>query len=68
MTGSNWFGYGPQSRDIRAFEVIFTSHYLVKAEKRRRRSKLKLLSPLFCKRKREGKYFESFYLTESLSR
>ena len=43
MTGSNWFGYGPQSRDIRAFEVIFTSHYLVKAEKRRRRSKLKLV-------------------------
>ena len=53
MTGSNWFGYGPQSRDIRAFEVIFTSHYLVKAEKRRRRSKLKL-SPYFCKREREN--------------
>ena len=33
MTESNWFGYGPKASEIRAFEVIFTSHYLVKAEK-----------------------------------
>ena len=27
MTESNWFGYGPKASEIRAFEVIFTSHY-----------------------------------------